>query len=201
MKPPIDTSRLRVAARVLLLVASGSAAEVPLPAPAPTPTPVARAPEPTLKAAFLYNFALFVEWPEEARKGPLLICVLGTDPFGEVLPATLRSKTANGRKLRSAVAVTAAEIAPCSVLYVPAAESATHRRILDTLAGRPILTVGESEEFLDAGGIIRLFLDGGRLRFEVNAAAAERSRLKVSAQLLELSRKGTKGPGERAADR
>ena len=195
MKPPIETLLLRVAAGVLLLVASGGGAAMPLQAPAPTPGPVARAPEHALKAAFLYNFALFVEWPEEARKGPLLICVLGTDPFGAVLPATLRGKTANGRELRSAVVATAGEIAPCSVLYVPEAEGAAQRRILDTLAGRPILTVGESEDFLDAGGIIRLFLDGGRLRFEVNGAAAERSRLKVSARLLELSRKGANGPG------
>jgi hypothetical protein len=167
----------------------------PRPSP-PPPQAVRQAPEYALKAAFLYNFALFVEWPAESGTGLLRVCVLGTDPFGPILPDTLRGKAAGGRELRSAVVATREELAPCSIVFVPAAEAGSRPGLLESLAGRPVLTVGESEGFLESGGIIRLYLDGEKLRFEVSAEAARRSKLKLSSRLLELARRpGRSGAG------
>ena len=170
-------------------------AAAPPPPERGAPEPVHRAPENALKAAYLYNFTLFVDWPPEATNGSFLICVLGTDPFGPTLPEILRGKTAGGRELRSAVVASREELPPCRVVYVPATDAARHRDALQSLLGQPVLTVGETEDFLGAGGIIRLFVEGGKLRFDVNAEAARRSRLKISARLLELARGPQKGPG------
>ena len=142
-----------------------------------------------VKAAYLFNFTKFIEWPNGAfvggRSFSFSICVAGRNPFGPVLNTTLVGETAAGLPLAARV-VNAGGAAGCHVLFVPAGvPAATYLRAVDTL---PVLTVGESPDFLAQGGIINFVLDGGRVRFEINQTAAERAQLRISSRLLQLGR-------------
>jgi hypothetical protein len=147
-----------------------------------------------VKAAFLYNFAKFVEWPPQAfaaEDAPLVFCVLGENPFEDKLGRVVNDRTANGRRIAVQPMPPAAETQGCHLVFVAAAEDERVARLVQTLhssEGAPVLTVGESDRFAGAGGMIRLVIDDGRVRFDINAAAAEQSGLKLSSQLLKLAR-------------
>lgn len=157
-----------------------------------------------IKAAFLFNFAKFVEWPAEANlpePGRHVFCVYGADPFGAVLDQTLAGKLVEGRaavvrRVREPEALRA-----CHLVFVPAAEEAALPRIVAALGQAPVLLVGESPGFAGRGGMINFFPHEERLRFEIHPAALQRARLKASVQLLDLARiVGPAGPrpdGER----
>jgi uncharacterized protein DUF4154 len=138
-----------------------------------------------VKAAFLVNFAKFVEWPPSAA--PLVICIVDDDDFARVAIDTIQKKTINGRALAvRAVGRAGDDIHECSLVFV-ASEAGSTGRVLGQIDRQPILTVGESEFFLQDGGMIRLFRAGDRLRFQINAGAAQQRGLKVSSQLLSLA--------------
>ena len=138
-------------------------------------------------AAFLLRFPQFVEWPETALDGrdDFEICVAEPDPFGSHLEEMMAGQELNGRRLTSRRISGTRAIAGCHVLYV---SSVTERAtaLLEAAAGQPVLTVGESSDFLDRGGVIKLLV-GPRIRFEVNADAAARAGLMLSSQLLDLA--------------
>ena len=143
-----------------------------------------------VKAAFLYKFAKFVSWPEDALPpdGPLHLCVFGEDPFGDDLDRIVAGKRVGGhpievRRLREIGAT-----ASCHVVFLSPAAERRHRRVLAALAGRPVLTVGDVEGFAERGGIIGLRVEGGRIRIEINPAAASRAGLHIDAELLGLAR-------------
>lgn len=139
-----------------------------------------------VKAAYLFNFTKFVDWPSGVFSGsePLTLCVAETNPFGPVLSATLAGETGAGRPLVSRVVRDGS--APCHVLFIPRGVVAgVHLR---RTATQPILTVGESRDFLQQGGMINFVLEEGRVRFEINRDAAVRNRLMISARLLQLAR-------------
>jgi hypothetical protein len=137
-----------------------------------------------VKAAFLYNFVKFVEWPPEAGSGPLAICVAGRNPFGAVLQNLVRGETIDGRRVETRVILEPA--AGCHVVFVP--EGAATRVYLRGAAGQPALTVGESDTFIEQGGIANFFIERGHVRFEINPMAAERAGIHISARLLQLAR-------------
>jgi hypothetical protein len=142
-----------------------------------------------VKAAYLFNFTKFIEWPSAAfvggRSFSFSICVAGRNPFGPALTTTLIGETAAGLPLAARV-VNAGGAAGCHVLFVPAGVAAgPYLRNVDR---SPVLTVGESPDFLADGGIINFVRDGGRVRFEINQAAAERAQLRISSRLLQLGR-------------
>jgi len=144
-----------------------------------------------VKAAFLYNFAKFVEWPPEvfsAAEEPIVLCVAGNDPFGASLDRTVNGRSAHGRAIAVRREVDAGQTAGCHLLFVPAVEASQVARIVHSANGASVLTVGESPGFLDAGGIIGLAIDAGKVRFEINAGAAERRGLRLSSQILKLAR-------------
>jgi hypothetical protein len=161
--------------------------------------PCARAAQPNLeyevKAAFLYNFAKFIEWPPKAfaqDDAPLVFCVLGENPFQDKLGRVVNDRTANGRRIVVQPMPPGAQTEGCHLVFVAAAEDDRVARLVHTFhsaQGAPVLTVGESDRFAGAGGMIRLVVDEGRVRFDINAAAAERAGLKLSSQLLKLARK------------
>ncbi len=155
-------------------------------------------PQPTeyaLKAAFLYNFAKFTEWPSNNLTGPLVFGVLGTNPFGDQLEHTLKGKTLDGRPLLIVHFESAAEASTnCHVLFISSSERRRLPEILAGLDGASILTVSEMEQFTEAGGMIR-FLWGGerKIRFQINAEAAKRAGLKIRSKLINLAEPLEKG--------
>lgn len=137
-----------------------------------------------VKAAFLYHFTKFVDWPATAPPGAIRICVAGTNPFGPTLDDTLRGEELNGRPM---VTIVIQQPDPgCHVLFVPrGVPSADYLR---ATASKPTLTVGESPAFLKQGGIVNFVIEENRVRFEINPDAATRVNLRISARLLQLAR-------------
>ena len=143
-----------------------------------------------VKAAFLFNFAKFVEWPTEAfsdPNAPLVITVFGEDPFNGSLEA-VKGKLVNNRKLTIRRVKDIQDIGKSNVLFVSPSAKKELARILEALQGQSVLTVGEDGVFTQCGGIINFVKEDNRVRFEVNVSAAERAGLKISSRLLALAR-------------
>jgi hypothetical protein len=139
-------------------------------------------PEYRVKAGFLYNFVKYVEWPE-AIKGPIRICVAGQNPFGTVLEELIRDERVRGLPLTAAV-IPGPE--PCHVVFTP--KTSNVRAYVLAAANTPTLTVGETDNFIELGGIIKFTLQQGKVRFEISRAAADRAKLRISSRLLQLAR-------------
>lgn len=142
-----------------------------------------------VKAAFLLNFARFTEWPTtafESADAPIQVCVLGENPFGETLVETLRQETAGGRTFAVRTVDSSPSAERCHLVFVPRGED--RRAALLLARGRALVTVGESDGFLAAGGTINLFIEDGRVRFSVNQEAATRKGIQFSSHLLRLAR-------------
>lgn len=144
-----------------------------------------------IKAAYLYNFAKFVDWPAQRfanDQSPLVIGVFGQNPFGDELQAIARNHKINGREIVIKPVATVAEAGAVHLLFFSAAEDGHVVETLAGLKGAAVLTVGESEKFTAAGGMITFVREADKVRFEINTAAAEQQGLKISAQLLKLAR-------------
>jgi hypothetical protein len=146
-----------------------------------------------VKAAFVYNFAKFVEWPQAVGYGgkPFVIGVLGRDPFGRILDDTVNGKTVRGRTLVIQRLSSWAQAHECDLLFVSGSEN---KRLPESLRGigRGVLVVGDSPDFVLSGGMIGLINEDSKVRFEINELAAERAGLKISSQLLKLARRVTR---------
>jgi YfiR/HmsC-like len=149
-----------------------------------------RAEEYTVKAAFLFHFAQFVEWPEgtfQYAKSPLVYCTVGEDPFQGALEASLRGKAIGPHSLQVRHLKDSSEAQGCHVVFLGKAK----RRVPEELAilqGNPILTVGESEQFVKDSGMIGFCIEENKIRFNINLEAAEKANLKISARLLMLAK-------------
>jgi hypothetical protein len=151
-----------------------------------------------VKAVYLYNFAKFVEWPAAAfdkPQTPYSICVLGNDPFGELLDIAA-AESVQGRRMTVRRLGDVKNAAGCHILFVAPSERRKLGAILETLGKFPTLTVGEDEDFTRAGGCLRFFLVEDKVHFEINMQATERARLKVSAKLLSVARVVGKAGGK-----
>jgi hypothetical protein len=149
------------------------------------------APEYEIKAAFLYNFAMFVELPPSAFSDPrsaFVIGVVGRDPFGPVLEESFRGKHVGGRPIAIKRVPDVKELGSCHLVFIPASERETTPRILGSLKGTSTLTVGETDGFAASGGCIGFYAEGRKVRFEINLQAAKGAGLKVSSKLLRLAR-------------
>jgi len=142
-----------------------------------------------LKAAFLLNFARFVEWSglPAADEASLALCILGRDPFGAALDL-VEGKPVRSRRLVVKRIKAVADAPGCQVLFVSASERARLPEILAALGSAPVLTVSDQEDFVHAGGMIGFLTLDDRIRFDVNLAAAQRASLQLSSQLLKLAR-------------
>jgi hypothetical protein len=144
-----------------------------------------------LKAAMLYNLTQFVEWPASAypdSQAPILLCILGRDPFGSLLTSTVLKQTVNGRPVRIRHPQNDKEVRGCHILYISSSERNTIARIYSNLNGSSALTVGEMTQFATHGGMIQFSLEDQQVRFDINLDAASRAGLKISAKLLMLAR-------------
>lgn len=140
-----------------------------------------------LKAAFLSRFPQFVEWPAPALDGrPTIdLCLIDPHPFGRVLADLVRGEQLGGRTL-TVRQVAANAVADCQLLYLPE-ELPSRKTVLKQVGQVPVLTVSDAPRFLDEGGIVQLTIVDKRVRFEIDADAAQRAGLRLSAQLLRLA--------------
>jgi hypothetical protein len=143
-----------------------------------------------IKAAFLVNFASFVEWPATAfasADAPLVFGIFGRDPLNGALDQIANGKTINGRPLLIRRVSSPSELRSCHVVFFPATKAGGYPEIALALAGPSILTVGEMSGFAERGGMINFVIEEGYVRFEVNPSAAARGHLKLSSKLLQLA--------------
>lgn len=143
-----------------------------------------------VKAAYLYNFARFVEWPESASQsadGAFVVGVLGPDPFGRVLDDTIAGKTIGGRPIAVRRLERIEEAGSVQILFLSAQQDRDLTKVLRSLQGSPVLTVGDAEGLVQRGVILNFRIRDNRVRFEVNLAQAAEAHLRVSSQLLKLA--------------
>ena len=141
-----------------------------------------------IKAAFLYNFGKFVEWPQGSfrdAKSPFVICALGEDPLGGALD-TIHGKNINGREVVIKRIESIEDGEKCHILFVSASERGNLSQIFRTVKQLSVLTVGDMKGFAGSGGIINFISADNRIGFEINVSAAEKANLKISSKLLKL---------------
>lgn len=144
-----------------------------------------------VKAAFLYQFMQFIEWPPEAfadATAPIVVGVLGDDPFDDSLRRATEGRTAQGRPLVIRAVKHGEPLRHCHVLFVSASEEGRIPDVLRTLGTAAVFTVGDSAGFAEAGGTLNFVTEAARVKFEVNLAAAERARVRISSKLLSIAR-------------
>jgi len=144
-----------------------------------------------VKAAFLYNFAKYVQWPADvpaARTRTFVITILGRDPFGASLDQTLQGKAVDSLRVVVRRAATPGDLEASQIVFISDSERAQVPEILERLEGTATLTVAEMDQFAERGGVIRFRMDGDRVRLDINPAAAARARLKISSELLKVAR-------------
>jgi hypothetical protein len=144
-----------------------------------------------IKAACLLNFAQFVEWPAAAfakPDSPIIIGVLGDDPFGDALESTFHDESIHGRPLVVRRSRELDDLKSCHLLFISKSEKSRLSEILSGSIDTAAVTVGEIDEFAQRGGIINFYIDNAKIRFEVNPDAAQRKGLKIGSQLLKRAR-------------
>ena len=142
-----------------------------------------------IKAAFIFNFAKFVEWPKAAfaaTGSPIVIGIIGENPFHDDLARTVRNKTVDDHPLVIKHFRSPSEATNCQILFISTSEKSRLAEILEALKGASVLTVGETDRFTETGGMINFFQAGTKLRFRINQEAATKAGLKISSKLLSL---------------
>ena len=153
------------------------------------PTP--QATEYELKAALLHKFVKYVEWPAPRfadKASPIVIGVLGKDPFGETLERTFGDKKVGERGFELLRLRDISEVKRCHVLFLPDEERDQEKKVLQAVAGQSILLVGETEGFASRGGTINLYIEEKHLKFEINQEVAKEQGLAISSNLLKLAK-------------
>ena len=172
--------------RATLIAGLGLALLLPADASAQTSPPSVY----QVKAAFLFNFAKFVEWPPESFAGetsPLVIGILGDSPFGGDLERTIQNKTINNHSLVIKQLHLLAEATNCQILFICNSEKKHFSEIIQSLRGHAVLTVSETDGFIQTGGMVNFVLEDGKIRFQINDEAAKAAQLKISSILLSLA--------------
>ena len=149
-----------------------------------------------MKAAFLFHFAQLVEWPPEAFGGSgssLVLCTLDDDSFYDELENTIQGKQVGSRTIRIRHVHLSQAARDCNLLFIDKSESKSFQ--LATLRNLPVLTIGESDDFLSSGGMIRFRFEQDKIRFDINLGAADASHLKISSRLLLLASSVKLGDG------
>ena len=146
---------------------------------------------PALKAAFLYNFAKFTEWSADALAPgePLVLCVVNDRAVGEMLADLTKGRSIDGHALVvSTMKPDSSALATCRLLFMSGLDAARSATLLDSVAGKPVLTVSDLDKFAERGGVAQLIVDKGTMGFSVNLDAMRRARIVLSSKLLSLAR-------------
>lgn len=183
-----------ISARILeLLCIALLALGIPQPADAQNPVN-----EYQVKAAFLFHFAQLVEWPPDAPNAgdqSITLCIFGDETHLQDLQGTLEGKLVGTRVLHVHLLSKSNAVQSCNILFLSSDEDWRQTMTLKSLQGRPVLTVGETANFLSDGGMIRLRLEKDKVRFDINAGVADSSHIRISSQLLLLATSVTLGDG------
>ena len=143
-----------------------------------------------IKAAFLFNFARFVEWPPAAfadAGSPIVIGILGENPFQDELEQTIRDKTLNNRPLVIKQFASLGESTNCQILFISTSEKKRLPEIFEAVRAASVLTVGETDRFIETGGMVNLVHEGSKIRFQINEPVAKNAGLKISSKMLSLA--------------
>lgn len=143
-----------------------------------------------LKAVFLFNFAQFVKWPPQtfaSADEPFQIGILGEDPFDDFLDETVKGEKVDGHPLVIRRYKNAGDIQGCRVLFISRSEARRMVDILASLKGRNILTVADSGDFIENGGVVRFVTEDNKIRFKISLGAAKQAKLTISSQVLRLA--------------
>jgi len=149
-----------------------------------------------LKAVFLYNFALFTEWPTNAfadDKSPIIIGIVGADPFGSVLEQTVHGENAGGHPLVVQHFPRAADIKTCHLLFIPQSETRHVGEILKIVGDKPVLTVADADTPLTANVMIRFIVENNKVHFRINEPAARAANISLSSKLLRVAETAPSG--------
>ena len=144
-----------------------------------------------VKAAYLFNFLKFVQWPADAFQdslAPIMIGIVGDDPFGEALPQVVVGKTVQGRDLVIRKYHVGEDLRGSHILFISASEKKRLPQVLASLQGSSVLTVADMDHFVESGGMIQFLIEDSRVRFAIDVGAANRARVKISSKLLSLAR-------------
>jgi hypothetical protein len=149
-----------------------------------------KASEYQVKAAYLYNFGRFVDWPAKdttAQTGSFTICVLGKDPFGPALDAILAGETIGNQRVAARRISSPQMSTECQILFISSSEAHRLNKIIEELDKSAVLTVSDIPQFSQRRGMIQFVSEENRIRFEVNLAATERAGLTLSSDLLKVA--------------
>ena len=145
-------------------------------------------PEYQVKAAYLFNFAHFVTWPsQESSRTPLVIGILGDDPFGSYLDEAVRGQKVINRPLTIQRFRRSTELRNCNILFISQSEKDRATQIISSLKGRSILTVSDMDGFADSGGMIQFITAQNKIRVRINLNAVKAANMKVSSKLLSVA--------------
>jgi hypothetical protein len=145
----------------------------------------------SVKLGFLYNFTKFVEWPQDSFRdsgAPMVICIVGHDPFRQDLEAELRTRKVGDHPVEVRTQAPNDKLSVCHIVFVPLTEKNQSDSILRGLQGSRTLTVGEIEGFAASGGIINLTVEANKVHFEINRLAADRAGLRIGSKLLNIAK-------------
>jgi hypothetical protein len=170
-----------IASTALLCISTGRAQDVP---------------ESSLKAAFIYNFAKFTEWPEDILPATATFsaCVLGDSQIRDALERTVKGRQLSGRGISVSQVAIQGKLRSCHLLYVSSVTPAQVAEIVAAVRGAPVLTISDGDDFMRQGGIAQMFVENGRMRFDLNLEIAKLSRLQLSSKLLVLAAHVHEGP-------
>lgn len=144
-----------------------------------------------IKAAYLFNFGRYTQWPEECwpdKEAPFVIGILGSNPFGEALNQIAAEKELQNRKILVLYFKNLGEYRPCQILYVAEdIPSEDRKAVIAQLSNTKVLLVGEKQSFLQEGGMVSFFLEANKVRFGVNLDPLDRNDLKISSKVLKLA--------------
>jgi hypothetical protein len=190
--PPCRTRRRSTASGrgiawvlVLVIIAIGGRTDV-----SGEGTKAPQSPEYLIKAAYLYNFAMFIEWPPEAfpaSGAPIVIGVVGADPFGSALDRMVQDKRINKRPIVVERFKPGDDVRRCHILFVGPAESARIGDLVQRVGTQAVLIVGDESDTVSRGGTIAFTVKDDKVAFEINLSAARRARLTISSKLLNLA--------------
>ena len=156
----------------------------------PSPAGAQQVTERDVKAAFLYNFTRFIEWPPNTPPAsqPFRLCVVADGPIVSAIQRTMQGESVKGRPAETLVLTSPAETRSCQILFIEQQHVDHAAPMLAAVRDLPVLTVSDAKGFASGGGAIEFLLEDGRVRFDVNTEAAKRAGLSISSRLLQVAR-------------